>query len=209
MMETYIKQLISDLEAARHYATPPLMSKGRDEIPKTSIERFSRIEKIYFPPVEKLSHEQILDLVNAIIALLEANRYVINLPERLPIECKYQKLLDKWTEEIWHFENGLNGLSFCPEETDNCDMYDWCDWTWECNPDPNVELPVYNGIYDDNGNKINILDIPIPKLCLSCESFLDNDWDENLLCNLTRADKREEGEEFVCYAWREKGSLAR
>jgi len=27
---------------------------------------------------------------------------------------------------------------------------------------------------------------------------------ENLLCNMTRADKREEGEEFKCYAWRKK-----
>ena len=65
-------------------------------------------------------------------------------------------------------------------------------------------IPTYNGIYDDNGNKIDILDIPVPHLCLTCESFLDDDWEENMLCNLSRAEKREEGEEFVCYAWRER-----
>jgi hypothetical protein len=65
-------------------------------------------------------------------------------------------------------------------------------------------LKDYNGIYDDDGNKINILDIPVPDLCLTCESFLDDDWEENVLCNLTRADKREEGEEFKCYSWRKK-----
>ena len=65
---------------------------------------------------------------------------------------------------------------------------------------------LYNGIYDDNGNKIDVLDIPIPDLCLGCESFLDEDWEENLLCNMTRADTREDGEEFMCYAWRRRNN---
>ena len=206
-MKTYVKQLIEDLEAAQKIKVPPLRCNDSDEHPKTSMERFSRVEKICFPPVEKLSHKQIQELVDAIIILLEANKYVVNLPKRLPVEQKYQKLLDKWTEEIWYIKNGLYGLNFCPEETDGCDMYDWCDWTWECNPDPNIEIPVYNGIYDFKGNKIDVLDIPVPNLCLSCESFLDDDWDENLLCNMTRAGKREEGEEFMCYAWKERKTL--
>ena len=62
-------------------------------------------------------------------------------------------------------------------------------------------LPVYNGIYDDEGNKVDLLSIPTPDLCLSCAKFLIDDWDENLLCDMNRADEREEGEEFMCYAW--------
>jgi len=203
-METYIKQLIADLETAKKMKVPPFKCDDSSEHPKTSMERFSRVEKICFPPVEKLSHKQIQDLVNAIIALLKENKYIVNVPARLPIELTYQKMLEKWTDEIYYVDSGLHGLDFCPENLDDCDLHKWCDWCFEVGVDT---IPVYNGIYDDDGNKINVLDIPVPDLCLSCENFLDNDWDENLLCNLSRAEKREEGEEFVCYAWRERESL--
>jgi len=61
-----------------------------------------------------------------------------------------------------------------------------------CEVDP-ATLPVYNGIYDDEGNKVDLLSIPTPDLCLSCAKFLIDDWDENLLCDMNRADEREEG----------------
>jgi hypothetical protein len=200
-MESYIKQLIEDLKAAQNLSVPPLRHDDSEEMPLTSMEHFSGLEKMCFPPVEKLSHTQLQDLVDAIIALLEENKYVVNVPARLLIELTYQKLLEKWTDEIDYVNSGLHGLDFCPENMDDCDLHEWCDWCFEVGADT---IPVYNGIYDDNGNKIDILDIPVPDLCLSCESFLDDDWEENVLCNLTRAEKREEGEEFVCYAWRRK-----
>jgi len=84
-----------------------------------------------------------------------------------------------------------------------CDIREFCSCCFEGDP---ADIPVYNGIYDDDGNKIDILSIPIPELCLNCESFLDDDWEENLLCNMTRAD-REEGVEFICYAWRERDTM--
>jgi len=200
-METYIKQLIADIEAAQKMKVPPLRCNDSDEHPKTSMERISGVEKICFPPVEKLSQAQIQDLVDAMIALLEENKYVVNVPARLPIELTYQKLVDKWTEKIYYVDSGLLGLDFCPDDPNDCDLHEWCDWCYEVGVDT---IPVYNGIYDDDGNKIDVLDIPVPDLCLTCESFLDDDWEENVLCNLTRADKREEGEEFKCYAWRER-----
>ena len=201
-MEVYVRQLIADLEAGHKNVVPPIWSGNEEEMPRTSMERFSGVEKICFPPVEKLSHEQLQALVDAILALLMEHKYFVNMPSRLPLERVYQKLLDKWAEEIYYIDSGLLGLDFCPSDLDDCDMHEWCDWCF-CDVDP-ATLPVYNGIYDDDGNKIDILDIPVPELCLTCESFLDDDWMENVLCNMTRADKREEGEEFRCYAWRER-----
>ena len=203
-MEEYIKQLIEDLKAAQDIVAPPLSYGDSENLSKTTMERLSGLEKICFPPTERLSHKQLQDLVNAMETFIESKNYVVNLPKELPLERAYQKLLDKWTDEIEHVEFGLSGLDFCPENLDECDMHEFCKCCFEGDPDA---LPVYNGIYDDDGNKIDPLTIPIPELCLSCESFLDDDWEENILYNLTRADKREGGEEFECYAWRKRTTM--
>jgi hypothetical protein len=200
-MEEYIKQLREDLEAAQDVAVPPLSYGDSENIAKTSLERLSGLGKNCFPPVEKLSHQQLQDLVKAMYAFIESKKHIVNLPNELPLERTYQKLRDKWIDEIEHVEHGLAGLNFCPENLADCDMREFCGCCFECDPD---DLPVYDGIYDDDGNKVDRLSIPIPELCLSCESFLDDDWEENILCDMTRADKREEGEEFMCYAWRKR-----
>ena len=52
--------------------------------------------------------------------------------------------------------------------------------------------------FDDDGNEINPALIPMPELCLNCEKK-DNP-DEEILCNLTRFDQRDD-EEFICFAF--------
>ena len=54
--------------------------------------------------------------------------------------------------------------------------------------------------YDDDGNEIDVSKLPIPKLCLSCEK--KDDQYEEVLCNLTRYDQKENAE-FVCYAYQD------
>jgi hypothetical protein len=57
-----------------------------------------------------------------------------------------------------------------------------------------------NGIFDDDGYEINPESIKKPFLCLTCfKNFID-DWDENLLCDMNRADQRDE-KKFECYAF--------
>ncbi len=58
-----------------------------------------------------------------------------------------------------------------------------------------------NGFYDDDGSKINPNLLPKPQLCLSCQSNGAEDWDENLLCQMTRYDQRNE-KEFKCFAYK-------
>jgi hypothetical protein len=52
--------------------------------------------------------------------------------------------------------------------------------------------------FDDDGNEIDPALIPMPGLCLNCEK--KDDSDEEILCNLTRFDQRND-QEFICYAY--------
>lgn len=54
--------------------------------------------------------------------------------------------------------------------------------------------------YDD-GTEFDPELIPKPDMCLRCRSNLTQDWEEEILCNLTRADQCEE-KEFRCKAFR-------
>ncbi len=58
-----------------------------------------------------------------------------------------------------------------------------------------------NGIFDDDGNEIDMDLIEKPSLCLICKK--EYDPAEEILCNLNRFDQREE-EEFICYAFIQK-----
>ena len=60
-----------------------------------------------------------------------------------------------------------------------------------------------SGYFDDDGNKINPNFYPKPSLCLSCMSNDPEDDYEDILCNLTRLDQKDE-REFKCYAYRQK-----
>lgn len=58
-----------------------------------------------------------------------------------------------------------------------------------------------HGFFNDDGYEINMDLIPKPSLCFSC--MHNDDPNEELLCNLTRMDQREE-KEFVCFAYRKR-----
>ena len=60
-----------------------------------------------------------------------------------------------------------------------------------------------NRIYDDEGNKIDLHSIPVPPLCIICESYDADNWEENLLCNLNRFDQKN-SKEFICDAFQKK-----
>jgi hypothetical protein len=54
-----------------------------------------------------------------------------------------------------------------------------------------------NGFYDDNGNKIDFNLIRLPGLCIVCKEYEDDDWEENLLCQMNRYGQRNKTE-FIC-----------
>ncbi len=64
----------------------------------------------------------------------------------------------------------------------------------------NEEQPLFGGFYDDEGNNIKPLSIPVPGLCLLCKSHDNADTEENLLCIMNRYDQRSESN-FICGAY--------
>jgi hypothetical protein len=58
-----------------------------------------------------------------------------------------------------------------------------------------------NGIFDDDGNKIDMSNVRIPLLCNICRKM--DDIYEKPLCDLNRYDQRNE-EDFKCGAFEKK-----
>ena len=58
-----------------------------------------------------------------------------------------------------------------------------------------------NGIFDDDGYEINKELIKMPSLCLTCTKYDSQDWDDDILCSLTRSDNSD-NETFECYDYR-------
>jgi hypothetical protein len=61
--------------------------------------------------------------------------------------------------------------------------------------------PFENGLYHDDGTKINESTIPVPNMCLVCKSHYSDDWDENILCKLNREDQADNIDNFKCGAF--------
>ena len=56
-----------------------------------------------------------------------------------------------------------------------------------------------SGFFDDDGYEINSDLIKKPSLCLTC--LHDNDPNEELLCNMTRFDQKDEND-FMCFSYK-------
>jgi hypothetical protein len=65
----------------------------------------------------------VMALSNAIIALLEAHHYMINITiiKDLPTRILYQYLVKIWTENLYYVTDGLAGLEFCDHEPEDSD----------------------------------------------------------------------------------------
>jgi hypothetical protein len=201
-MERYVSQLIEDLQAAKSKKVSTLV---KDEDGKATLEKYLGIEHIAFPPADRLSESQINALNEAFMSLLDVHHYIVNITmiKNLPPHILYQYFVKQWTEKVFYTTSGLLGLEFCDNNPEECGLYEWCKGFW-CECDDDYVPQVYNGIYDDDGNKIDVSTIPIPALCLTCRSYLVDDWEENLLCSMNRADSRKDGEEFICGTYKKR-----
>ncbi|GHT12599.1 hypothetical protein FACS189426_16240 [Bacteroidia bacterium] len=131
-MERYVTQLIEDLQAAQTLKISPIYTAREDEMIKGSFEKFFGIDAIVFPPAERLSESQQIALSNAITALYDAHRYILNITmiKDLPASVLYQYLVKMWTESLYYVTDGLAGLEFCEDDPEKCSLRKWCKGTW-------------------------------------------------------------------------------
>jgi hypothetical protein len=131
-MQTYLSQLIEDLELASQNPVEvpdykllnpnhPAIEYGLDYIvawecaPDVPMPEAFGFPLEAFPPHEQLTEEQAEQLNNAILKLWEANRIIADLPARLPSQLVlYKELRLKWQEQTVRFlPDGNMHLEFC------------------------------------------------------------------------------------------------
>jgi hypothetical protein len=67
----------------------------------------------------------------------------------------------------------------------------------EINDISDFDIESVNGLFNDDGTRIDPETVPLPGLCVICKSHQTEDWEENLLCLMNRNDQRDEPD-FKC-----------
>ena len=137
-MQAYLNQLLADLQAAEHRQPPPIdyrllhpeYADVPDELayvveweqaPEQSCEELFGIRAEAFPPVEKLTDEQAVQLAEAILKLWAAWNIYTDIPEGVPVRICYQVLTDFWRDEtLCYVSEGRISLDLCSYDPQEC-----------------------------------------------------------------------------------------
>jgi hypothetical protein len=210
-MQNYLNQLLEDLKQVAenpppppYIEVPPHMAEMPDMAelalsPPTTLEELTGIPFEAMPNILSLEKEQWEVLADALKRLLEAlNIQIADLPDNYPDDALYDLIVNSWDESIQYLPLAGFDWEFCTGDPDTCPYGEDCN----CGEPDEAEFPIYNGIYNDDGTLVEIENIHIPDLCLRCKSYLSDDWEENLLCNMNRNDQRDD-DNFECGAFEE------
>jgi len=188
---------------------------GRNET--TPVSKITGIEPEQLPSGEKLSQKQQALLANKLEELLHSCHFQLNFPINYPSHLRYAFIRQLWNEEqvadLW----GIVHIEFCDYDEDQCPFPGYCHTCQEVLKDMenfkyereqgkknNIEK-IENGDcpfdpFDDDNDEPYKEDIsefydssvPVPTLCIICKKYQIDDWDENLLCLMTRNDQSDQ-----------------
>lgn len=136
-MHHYITQLIEYLQEAHSRKPSPRQlylpedMKGLEDIidmemslkeDEHTMESIFGVPQIYFPPMEKLTDEQMESLVKGILALWRVFHYEADLPRNLPARYAYPLLVACWKKSypLVRTGNGTWHIEFCDYEPERC-----------------------------------------------------------------------------------------
>jgi hypothetical protein len=141
-MQRYIDQLIEDLLAKHKPETPPELSflKEEDELEAhfEDVEKYlsgnfdQRIGDVLglfaeqFPPVHRLTTDQMRQVSDAYAALLLSWNISAEMPEALPVEMAYELWVSTLDMDTFLPEDGFVTLEFCHYEPSECPFGPWC-----------------------------------------------------------------------------------
>jgi len=155
-MQKYLTQLHGDLKAARRpdqfptaddqvseeEATTAMLEEAERfaarEIPTKKFGDTCGIQKVQFPPAEKLSEDQLEALCEAIKDLMWSWFVDITLPESLPIERRYHFLINVFDTEVMLVEDGHIGIELCDYDMEHCVFGEYC----TCAVEEEEEVPL-------------------------------------------------------------------
>ena len=136
-MQNYLTQLLEYLEEAkerkpqpRYIELPPEMEALRDVIDmemswqenERTMEAIFGVPQIYFPPVERLTDDQLKMVVDAILSLWRVFNYEADLPQNIPAKYAYTELVKCWKKgyPLLKGSNGTWHIEFCNYDTTQC-----------------------------------------------------------------------------------------
>jgi hypothetical protein len=143
-MQNYINQLLADMVAAKTnlpaeinyavlYPDHPAYRYGLDYIvewemsPSYTMDELFGIKAEQLPPAEKLTDEQIVQLIEGMFDLWAAFNFVADTDYEAPMRVYYDIIRTHWaTQPIKYHADGINELDFCDYNTDLCSWGEHC-----------------------------------------------------------------------------------
>jgi len=136
-MEKYVSQLIEDIQDAARYAPENVEFSSNDEefmsqiieaekTPPISSEKLMGLMYIQFPPSDRLTIRQMIELNKAIEKMFVAFRIFVELPGTVPVPLRYE-LIRGLFKEKFQIKKGLNThLDFCSGDCPPCAIAEYC-----------------------------------------------------------------------------------
>ena len=151
-MQQYIEQIIGDLQKAKRNL-PPDPKLGTEKTYKEFEEKMFALEtapdipakQLYgvsyeeLPPAEKLTNEQMQQLIDAIAELFEARNYGVDTPENVPINLLYEVMRDEFKGDIHYMPGFSSDFDFCINWCPDCKILDYCEYREEFWTDKELE----------------------------------------------------------------------
>lgn len=140
-MEKYIDQLIGDFQSSAESVKDLMEGKVYPDAPKALEDEVDRahflplgeylnIQPIQFPPVSKLSGDQIRKVETAFISLLRAYGFLVYFPPRVHHTLKYQTIVELLLREVpilttffWHVSTCGYEPVRCPFGSEYCTCF--------------------------------------------------------------------------------------
>ncbi len=140
-METYIGQLVEDMEAAqrpeqehnwsdepwsleRHFAEIERWIAGEE--PDHTFSYYCEMNIEQFPPAEQLTDQQLQRVCNAFQQLLASWNLEISIPEAVPLRIAYPFIVGVLTEKVQIVTDGLIGIEVCTANPASCPFAAYC-----------------------------------------------------------------------------------
>jgi hypothetical protein len=139
-MQRYINQIIADFKKAKQNVPPdPELEKAEsDEVfaekmlaletaPSVSFKEFFNVAYEELPPPEKLSEDQMKQIIDAIVDTFKAFHISVDLKPTIPLKLKYEILRDIFIDEIFYMPGFDMTFDFCDGNCNTCKIFDYCE----------------------------------------------------------------------------------
>lgn len=154
---------------------------------KTKLKHESWEEYMAFYPLQSYNSYQIME---SFIDTLEhrhlKNKLIDAINKRKPF-ARFKSIIDN-SEQRQHW------FDFKQQEIEEHVRILIVD---EINKSVESDFEEINGIFNDDGTKVDVDSIPVPSLCVICKHHNSDDFEENILCLLNRSDQMDD-DNFEC-----------